>query len=220
MIPATSSAPRAHRRVTESSVSPTASGSRWKPTGRRRRRRRGRACAARTSSARPCSLRTVNPGKVPGCQAPRCAPVGSVRTACMPRSATAIGRRDDLARRRPRPPRRSSRCRRWRGRSSRCCRPACRPHVAHAAGHRHAVPGEHEVAAELWARLLGLPAEELAVEPAAAVDVGGPQIGPAGRSDRGSVTVGHDRSFGHVRRSSRTTAPGRNIHRSLDAEHR
>ena len=68
-------------------------------------------------------------------------------------------------------------------------------HVAHAAGDGDAVAGEHEVAAELRARLLGLPAEELAVEPAAALDVGGPQIGPAGRSDGGAVTGGHGCSF-------------------------
>ena len=39
----------------------------------------------------PCSLTSSAPAKVPGCQIPKTAPVGSVKTAIRPRSMTSIG---------------------------------------------------------------------------------------------------------------------------------
>ena len=39
----------------------------------------------------PGSLTSPAPGKVPGCQMPKTAPVGSAKTAIVPRSITSIG---------------------------------------------------------------------------------------------------------------------------------
>ena len=39
----------------------------------------------------PGSLTSPAPAKVPGCQMPKTAPVGSVKTAILPRSITSIG---------------------------------------------------------------------------------------------------------------------------------
>jgi hypothetical protein len=86
-------------------------------------------------------------------------------------------------------------------------------HGAHSPGHRNSVTMEHEVAAEFGARVLCLPTEQLAVEAAASVHVGRPEVGPAGGTDRNSVTSGHgilDSSVGprcSVARSGRYPVP-------------
>ena len=64
-------------------------------------------------------------------------------------------------------------------------------HVAHGTCYGRSIAGEHEVATEFRVRLLCLPAEQLAVEPAASFYVRGPKVGPAWRSDGGTFTGGH-----------------------------
>src|SRR5205823_2162625 len=94
-------------------------------------------------------------------------------------------------------------------------------HVSHATGDGGAVTREHEIAAELRARLLGLPPEELAVELATSLHVGGPEIDPAGRSNRGSVTGRHGCSSwcgGTVNRFDVTGGPESSACRAASTE--
>src|SRR4029079_17084767 len=65
--------------------------------------------------------------------------------------------------------------------------------VAHAAGDLLAALGEGDVVGELWPHALGVPAEEVAVEGAAAVGVRGVELDPDGRPDGGGVTMRHER---------------------------
>src|SRR5205823_12941598 len=89
------------------------------------------------------------------------------------------------------------------------------------AGDGDARTREPEIAAELRARLLGLPPEELAVDLATSLHLVGPEIDPAGRSNRGSVTGRHGCSSwcgGTVNRFDVTGGPESSACRAASTE--